>query len=235
MPAVLDVIAPPVDDGGEELGLEGVDNNEEDDEVAASRDDAARWIMTYLGMKFPTEFVKAASEIGMPIHGKKMSAERAFAMWSDANINTTQQRIVNQHFAAFFGHRFTVPECEIRKLGLSFVEPKTATVEHENSKLTFSYGDLDTVIEKHVADKLQHNKEFKYDKIDVVVGGDYGQGAFRAGVKIIFWSTENGESKKHSSVLNIGSIECKKDSYSVLAKLAKTLGAKLDLALGHTI
>jgi hypothetical protein len=54
-------------------------------------------------------------------------------------------------------------------------------------------------------------------------------------VKIIFWSTENGESKKHSLVLNIGSIECKKDSYSVLAKLAKTLGAKLDLALGHTI
>jgi hypothetical protein len=28
------------------------------------------------------------------------------------------------------------------------------------------------VIEKHVADKLQHNNEFKYDKIDIVVRGD---------------------------------------------------------------
>jgi hypothetical protein len=129
--------------------------------------------------------------------------------------------------------RFTVPEREIRKLGLSFVEPKTATVEHENSKITFLYRELDTVIKKHVADKLQHDNQFKYDKIDIVVRGDYGQGAFRAGVKIIFWSTENdGESKKHSSVLNSGSIECKKDSYSVLAK---TLGPKLDLALGRIL
>jgi hypothetical protein len=88
MPAVLDAIAPPVDDGGKELGLEGPDN-EEDDEVAATRDDAARWMMTYLGMKFPTIFAKAASAIGMRIHGKRMSAERAFAMWSDANIKTT--------------------------------------------------------------------------------------------------------------------------------------------------
>jgi hypothetical protein len=68
------------------------------------RYDAARWMMTYLGMKFLTKFAKAALMIGMPIHGKKMSAEQAFAMWSDANINTTQQRIVNQHFAAFYGH-----------------------------------------------------------------------------------------------------------------------------------
>ncbi len=57
------------------------------------------------------------------------------------------------------------------------------------------------MIEKHFANKLQHNNKFKYDKIDIVVGGDYGHGAFRAGVKIIFWSTENGESKKHSSVV----------------------------------
>jgi hypothetical protein len=90
-------------------------------------------MITYLGMKFPTKFAKATSEIGMPIHWN--------CFWLNEHLlcGVMQTSIsVNQHFAAFYGHRFTVPKCEIWKLGLSFVEPKTATVEHENSKITFS-------------------------------------------------------------------------------------------------
>jgi hypothetical protein len=156
IPAVLNVIAPPVDDGLE-LGSEGT-YKEWGDEGEATRDEAARWMMTYIGMKFQTKFAKDTLQIGMLIHQEQMSAKRAFDMWSDANINTTQQRIVNQHFAAFYGHRLTVPKSEIRKLVLSFVEPKTATVKNENSKIN---RELDMMIEKHFANRLQHNNKFK--------------------------------------------------------------------------
>jgi hypothetical protein len=50
------------------------------------------------------------------------------------------------------------------------------------------------------------------------VGGDYGQGSFRSGIKLIFQKPgQNGKRcGKEIVVLMIGTIECQKDSYEIL-------------------
>jgi hypothetical protein len=54
---------------------------DEGDEFAYTDDDAARWLITYLGESFPCEFVKSAQALDMPIHQGKMDAEYTTAMW----------------------------------------------------------------------------------------------------------------------------------------------------------
>jgi hypothetical protein len=41
---------------------------EDDDEFAYTDDDAARWLILYLGDCYPKEFVKSAQALDMPIH-----------------------------------------------------------------------------------------------------------------------------------------------------------------------
>jgi myosin heavy subunit len=73
-----------------------------DEEYAYSDDDAARWLITYLGECFPCEFVKSAQALDMPIHQGKMDAEYTTAMWSDAGVGVAGQRIIMKYFLDFF-------------------------------------------------------------------------------------------------------------------------------------
>jgi hypothetical protein len=82
LPKVLDAVCPET--------AEDNDGNDED-RLGHSRDDAAQWLLTYLGSKWPTEFAQASAKIGMPVSAKTMGSYWAFAMWGDANITLTQQ------------------------------------------------------------------------------------------------------------------------------------------------
>ena len=62
------------------------DNELNDGEVAYTNDDAARWLITYLGNFFQKEFVKLAQTLDMPIHQGKFDAEYTTAMWGDAGV-----------------------------------------------------------------------------------------------------------------------------------------------------
>jgi hypothetical protein len=72
-------------------------NAVEEEQLGQGRKDVARWMLTYLGLKWPTEFAQAGGEIGMPVNAKSMGAYRAFAMWGDANMTLAQQRIILRH------------------------------------------------------------------------------------------------------------------------------------------
>ena len=74
------------------------DDDDNDDEVAYTNDDAARWLITYLGNHFPKEFVKSAQALDMPIHQGKMDAEYTTAMWSDAGVGVAAQGIIMKYF-----------------------------------------------------------------------------------------------------------------------------------------
>jgi hypothetical protein len=86
----------------------------DDEETAFTDDDAARWLLTYLGECFPSEFVKSAQALDMPIHQGKMDAEYTTAMWSDAG-GVGAQRIIMKYFTGFFGYKFTVPETSVNQ------------------------------------------------------------------------------------------------------------------------
>jgi hypothetical protein len=92
------------------------DDDAENDETACTDDDAARWLITCLGDCCPSEFVKSAQALDVPIHKGKMDAECACAMWSDAGVGVETQQITMKHFISFFGCKFTVLEASINKL-----------------------------------------------------------------------------------------------------------------------
>ena len=65
------------------------------------------------------------------------------------------------------------------------------------------------------------------DRIDIVVGGDHGQGVFRFPMKILY--IMNNE-KRHESIQTVGYILCKKDNGIILKIIIiKDLGDSINL------
>jgi hypothetical protein len=121
----------------EELLVNDGDDKEDHDEIAYKDDDAARWLITYLGEWFPSEFVKSAQALDMPIHKGKMAAEYTTAMWSDAGVGVAAQRIIMKYFIGFFGYKFTVPEASINQLAVDSVPPVVGTIEYMDRTLDY--------------------------------------------------------------------------------------------------
>ena len=141
----------------EEELVEAENADDDDEEFAFSDGDADRWLITYLGDAYPTEFVKSAQALHMPIHQGKMSAEYATAMWSDAGVGAGGQRIVMKYFIDFFGYKFTVAESKINQLAVDSVPPVVGTVEYMDKTLNFWYKDLVDVLRIQVAG--EHNNQ----------------------------------------------------------------------------
>jgi len=59
---------------------------EDEDEIGTNLSVAAWWLIRFLGDMYPDKFIKAANDIGMPIHSEPMDQDQAFAMFCDANI-----------------------------------------------------------------------------------------------------------------------------------------------------
>jgi hypothetical protein len=72
-------------------------------------EDAAQWMITYLGKHYDTSFTLASAAIGLPIV-ERMDAPSAEAMWPDANVNVLQQRIIHRHLRHHFGKRLFIPQ-----------------------------------------------------------------------------------------------------------------------------
>jgi hypothetical protein len=217
---------------GEDVDVEMVDEEgeDEDEEYAYKDDDAARWLLTYLGESFPSEFVKSAQALHMPIHQGKMDAEYTAAMWSDAGVGVAAQRIIMKYFLDFFGYKFTVPEGSIKQLVIDSVQPIAGTVEYMDRALDYWYKDLDVLLTKQIAREHINQPGFSYTSVDIVVGADHGQGSFRAGVKVIFRNAD--DSVQATAIYGLGEIECVKDTSELLA-LAFT--PKLNSALKRMI
>jgi hypothetical protein len=67
--------------------------------------------------------------------------------------------------------------------------------------------------------KSSLSKIKKVASINIVVGGDHGQGKFRAVIKIIIRFTSVGVEPK-VVVIKVGHIEAKKDTYKILLNVA---------------
>jgi hypothetical protein len=60
----------------------------------SEKNDAAQWIPRALGLSVI----------------QRLDEKSTAAMWADANINYTQQRIIKRHLCPNFGKRFFIPE-----------------------------------------------------------------------------------------------------------------------------
>jgi hypothetical protein len=73
----------------------------------------------------------------MPIHQGKMDTEYTTAMWSDAGVGVTAQRIIMKYFIDYFGYKSTVAEASINKLAINYVPPVVGTVQYMSCALLF--------------------------------------------------------------------------------------------------
>jgi hypothetical protein len=170
----------------EELVADNEKQEDDDDEFAYTDDDAARWLITYLGKCYPKEFVKLAQALDMPIHQGKMDAEYTAAMWGDAGVGVAAQRIMMKYFIDFSGYKLTVAEALITQLAVDLVPPVVGTVQCMDRTLDYWYKDLEGLLAGQIAKEHINQPAFSYASVDFVIGADHGQGLFCADLKIIF-------------------------------------------------
>ena len=214
----------------EELVADDEKQEEDDDQFAYADDDAARWLITYLGDCYPKKFVKSAQALDMPIHQGKMDAEYTTAMWSEAGVGVAAQQIMMKYLFGFFGYTFTVAEALITQLAVDSVPPVDGTVKYMDRTLDYWYKDLEGLLAGQIAKEHINQPAFSYASVDFVIGADHGQGSFHAGIKIIF-RNHNG-SIKAMAINGLGESECQKDTAELLA-LAFT--PRLNVALKQIV
>jgi hypothetical protein len=183
----------------------------------------ASWILKYLAMNYKDKFVHVCRKMGYPIFSKKMDAATACAMWQEANVSQKIQRTILRYLAAEYGCRLVVPEAEVDAFGQDHVSPVTGTFEDPVTRKTIHFWTkpIAKLLEVSVSTYVQEKSIAADDSalgmlksIDVVLGGDHGQGKFRSVIKIIL---RNDDGKQvDSMVMKVGHIDCMKDTYDIL-------------------
>ena len=94
-----------------------------------------------------------------------------------------------------FGKRLVVPEKYIYKLGENFVEPncKSFLWEKEKKEIHYWTKSLPDVLVTCLKPKLDTVPMEGIHSIDLVIGGDHGQGKFRSVMKIILRDIDGGK------------------------------------------
>jgi hypothetical protein len=160
--------------------------------------------------------VSAGTIIGMPVAKEKMDAATTASMWEDAGVTVHSQKVINKYYIDWFGTKFTVPDNQLKSLSQSAVPPISGVAEVGQERIPYWYKDPVTVIlhklEK-VTRRAMHKRPIEWDNLDIIMGGDHGQGAFRLSAKVIL---RKGRKRAKMFLVNLGDIECKKDSAEVL-------------------
>jgi hypothetical protein len=81
-------------------------------------------VVILLEEKCDAAYTVALKALGLPLV-ERLGDVSALAMWSDANINVTQQRIIKKHLRFHFGKRLFIPEECISKDGEHHSVPTT--------------------------------------------------------------------------------------------------------------
>ena len=185
--------------------------------VNSSGDDeeGANWIISYYAKKYELQFIKVSQELGFNIKSKKMGASTAAAMWVESNISVNSQRIILRYMRNEFGTSLVVPAHQIAAFGENHVPPECGSIlTDDKKKIHYWTKPIEVVVQKSMSVFLTQQQELEIEKritpatIDIVYGGDHGQGKFRAVVKIIFRDVHDKNAA--SIVLKVGHIDCKK-------------------------
>jgi hypothetical protein len=206
-------------------------------------DDAAEWLCYFLGKKYDASFTLASETLGLLLVNRLDEAS-AQAMWSDANINVTQQRIIKKHLRHHFGKRVFIPDKSITNDGESYYIPthygeyhyyKRNDASQKPEKCSYWCRDASVIVTK----ELERLIDFNYETVEstnyisslsegctIISGGDHGHGAWRSWVKISMMgkteiqkeiaSDPSFDTKKTYIASQVAHIACKKDHHSIL-------------------
>ena len=186
-----------------------------------NKEAAAEALMAHLGYHYGAAFISASEKIGMPVateRRSKMDAPTAAAMWEDAGVYLHGQRVIHRYYINEFGHKFTVPEKEIKRLECDRVPPITGSSRVGDDDFFWWYKDplqvITTKLKKIARPSDGSITGLEFNKLDIIIGGDHGQKAFRLSLKVILKT--DGNKKVGEFIANIGEVDCKKDTAVVL-------------------
>jgi hypothetical protein len=155
-----------------------------------------------------------------------MSAINEAAMWMDGNVmNRKQHRILRKHLRKQFGKKSFVSERAFEMLGEGHTEVFTAEVPYD--KGDGERPEILKVMQKNMANELiaqlsrfMISKDFTFadiEQIDVMAGGDHGQGAFQVGAKVVI-VLKNADEPGTRFEIWVAEVICKKDNSEVIRK-----------------
>ena len=210
-----------------------------------NKEDSAQWLAYYVGKHYDGSFTLASEALGLPLV-QRLDSASTLAMWSDANINYTQQRIIKKHLRLHFGKRLFIPETKFEEDNDHYAVQtcygeykyyKNGVKEQKPERCSYWYRDPSLVVANELSrliDYLDPNlvsTRFKSllasGYCTIIAGADQGQGAWRSWIKIsTMGSTEVRERsetepdfdpKESYLIAQVGHINCKKDHHDILA------------------
>jgi hypothetical protein len=210
----------------------------------STEEDAAQWITTQIGKNYEAAFTLASQDLGFPLV-QSMDEVSAEAMWSAANVNIVQQRIIRKHLKFHFGKRIFLPTKVFRDDRMQYnVETfydcykyyKNGDKMQKPEKCPFWTRDSSEIVCKELTKLLDYSlsndvssrlSSICSTRCTIVAGADQGQGAWRSWIKI---STDSGEKIREQMATNssydpktsyiisqVAHITCKKDNYEILS------------------
>ncbi len=227
------------------------------------KDDAAEWLSYFLGEKYDVAYTVASEVLGLPLV-ERLDDVSALAMWSDANINVTQQPIIKKHLRFHFGKCLFIPEECISKDGEHYSVPtsyseckyyKKVDRSQKPERCSYWCRDASIVISKELERLLDYsNNNLESTNIlnaivggcTIIAGADHGQGAWRLWIKICTMSGTDFHEKAANDASfdpktayitsQVAHITCKKDHHEILAGSVSTdMSAAYEKLLSSTL
>jgi len=187
--------------------------------------DSARRACNYLAIHHPESMMASLKEKQYPVV-EYMNETKLAAMWDDSNVNFTQEEAIQKHLRAHFGKKAFATRKKVRMLCDGHTHVSTGSAQHayevgeEEETLEFSYKDIPLELEKQIAARLQGSNiditTVTIVRIDIVTGGDHGQGAFQAGCQVVIVFSDKDDLPSIVFDIGVAEVICRKDNSEVL-------------------
>ena len=211
----------------------------------SDRNDAAQWLSIYLGRHFEGSFTIALDALGLPVV-QQLDEKSTAAMWADANINYTQQRIIKRHLRLHLGKRLFIPETRFSSDHEHYFVPtyyneykyyKNGDKSQKPERCHYWCRDPSIVVGKEFSRMLDYldpnliptrfNSLITSGSCTLIAGADQGQGAWRSWIKVSTMSGEEVRNKMSTEesfnlkssyiIAQVAHITCKKDHPDILS------------------
>jgi hypothetical protein len=191
----------------------------------SGQEKAAEYLMQELAEQYPRAYERATKKLGY--NGKRMDVFATSAMWKEANVGFLSRRVIKRCTRGYFGTSLFASEAHERKLTESMptVERGESTVD--GIVMNHFLVRLEAVITKLLTETW---KDVRFELLEVIVGGDHGQGKFGEIAKFVIRGANNQVIDKHT--YQIGFIDCKKDTYAIFMA---TIGKELNKSIKNIV
>ena len=212
----------------------------------SSFEEVTSWLLRDVHKKYPTTFLKVATDLGLHVV-QTMNSIEAAAMWTEANVPIRVARIILSHLHKKFKNRVQVPFSQINMLSCisnklntvfdSFLYQKiTNSSEKSKEKIefwTYAISDLlELDFERLLLTENVPKSGFGYtskafgDKkgVIIIIGSDHGGGKSRFLIRTNYLDSKSRRNVNKvdygTRTIQFAEVNCKKDVHEVHAKIS---------------